>query len=230
MHRSTAGGSEGPITVADINNDGFMEIFADHNMMSGSGYGWLFGVDARGHDLPGFPLRPKGFTYMNGASIGDVDGDGDYDLGVVSLYNDSVYINLYDLEEAWHPSDVAWATYHNKKQRGGLYLGEDRLSFQGMAHPSCSINLYLHDKPGNKAFLWASPASSRTKTHYFGWFFLLPDTKMLTFLHDARIPPAGELCVPVRIPVDPGLSGMTVYLQGLTGPDPSAGNARLTNM
>jgi len=74
--QSHGGGSEGPLTIADINNDGFMEIFADHNIMEGD-QGYLFGVDAFGNDLPDFPLRPTGFTYMNGATIGDVDGDGD---------------------------------------------------------------------------------------------------------------------------------------------------------
>ncbi|HEB60279.1 MAG TPA: VCBS repeat-containing protein, partial [Phycisphaeraceae bacterium] len=84
--QSHGGGSEGPLTVADINGDGYMEIFADHNIMEGT-QGYLFGVDHLGNDLPGFPLRPNGFTYMNGATIGDVDGDGDYELAVVSTHD-----------------------------------------------------------------------------------------------------------------------------------------------
>lgn len=224
------GGSEGPLTVADINGDGNMEIFADHNMMSSSGYGWLFGVDARGKNLPGFPLRPKGFTYMNGASIDDVDGDGDYELGVVSLNDDWVDINLYDLEEQWHPSDVSWATYHNKNQRGGLHKGQDRLHVQGLAKRAHLINIYLSDTPGYKAYLWASPRCGKIKTSAFGWFHLKPGTEMLTFLHNARIPANGEICVPVRIIDDPGLAGVTVYLQGLTGIDPQTGKGRLSNM
>ncbi|MFG0253053.1 MAG: FG-GAP repeat domain-containing protein, partial [Phycisphaerales bacterium JB038] len=56
---SIGGGSEGPLTVADIDGDGVMEIFADYNVSDGTN-GYLFGVDADGNDLPGFPLRPLG--------------------------------------------------------------------------------------------------------------------------------------------------------------------------
>ncbi|MCK4873220.1 MAG: VCBS repeat-containing protein [Phycisphaerales bacterium] len=114
------GGSDGPLTVADINGDGLMEIFADHNVTV-EGYGYLFGVDAAGGDLPGFPLRPHGFTYMNGATIGDVDGDGDYELGVLSVHGTTVDVNLYDLTETYAPTNRDWKVYHARNQRGGLY-------------------------------------------------------------------------------------------------------------
>ncbi len=117
---SHGGGSDGPLTVADINGDGFMEIFADHNVTIGDD-GFLFGVDALGNDLPGFPLRPLGFTYMNGATIGDVDGDGDYELGVLSSHADGVDVNLYDLPGDYQPSCVDWKVYHARNRRGGLF-------------------------------------------------------------------------------------------------------------
>jgi hypothetical protein len=116
------GGSDGPLTVADINGDGLMEIFADHNVMeTATQQGWLFGVDAFGNDLPSFPLRPQGFTYMNGATIGDVDGDGDYELGVVSYYESDVDVNLYDLPDVYSATSRDWKVYHARNCRGGLY-------------------------------------------------------------------------------------------------------------
>ncbi len=116
------GGSNGPLTVADVNGDGLMEIFADNNLKeSATGMGWLFGVDAFGNDLPGFPLRPLGFTYMNGATIGDVDGDGDYELGVLSYHDAGVNVNLYDLPNAYSPTGRDWKVYHARNRRGGLY-------------------------------------------------------------------------------------------------------------
>jgi len=114
------GGSEGPLTVADINSDGRMEIFADHNITQG-GIGWLFGVDFNGKDLPGFPLRPEGVTYMNGATIGDVDGDGDYELCVISCSGTTANVNLYDLPDSFRTTRGDWKTYHGRNRRGGLY-------------------------------------------------------------------------------------------------------------
>lgn len=118
---SLGGGSEGPLTVADIDDDGRLEIFAEYNKTVG-GLGYLFGVDASGNDLPGFPLRPRGFTYMNGAAIGDVDGDGDYELGVLSSHDGGVDVNLYDLPDTYRPTDSDWKVYHARNRRGGFYM------------------------------------------------------------------------------------------------------------
>jgi len=227
--QSHGGGSEGPITIADINNDGYMEIFADHNIMEGT-QGYLFGVDAFGNDLPDFPLRPTGFTYMNGATIGDVDGDGDYELGVMSYYESSVYVNLYDLAGTYHPSDVAWETYHNKNTRGGLYRGEDRLHIQGYFGIGSTVNLYLHDTPGFKSFLYASLGPDALYLPAFGWLYLDWNRKLPPLLFNETIPSEGEVMVSVTIPNNPGLVGRTVYIQGLTGQSPAGLDARLTNM
>ncbi|MHC4415356.1 MAG: FG-GAP-like repeat-containing protein [Planctomycetota bacterium] len=116
---SIGGGSEGPLTVADIDGDGRKEIFADFNKTAG-GLGFLIGVDADGNDLPGFPLRPLGFTYLNSATIGDVDGDGDYELGVLSTQDFNVNVNLYDLPDTYQSSATDWPVYHARNPRGGL--------------------------------------------------------------------------------------------------------------
>ncbi|MBT8485643.1 MAG: VCBS repeat-containing protein, partial [Phycisphaerae bacterium] len=117
----TGGGSEGPLTVADIDGDGVKEIFADSNRMQDN-QGWLWGVDAAGNDLPGFPLRPQGFTYLNGATIGDVDGDGDYELGVVTYLDLTAFVYLYDLTQSYGPAcNDGWPIYHGHAERGGLY-------------------------------------------------------------------------------------------------------------
>jgi hypothetical protein len=119
------GGSDGPYTVADINGDGLMEILADHNVMGDNSQGYLFGADSSGNDLPGFPLRPQGFTYMNSATIGDVDGDGDYELGVQSYLDYAVDVNLYDLPEAYSSTSRDWKVYHGRNSRGGRYPTTD---------------------------------------------------------------------------------------------------------
>lgn len=112
------GGSEGPLTTADIDGDGVQEIFADSNIMVG-GQGFLYGVNAAGQTLPGFPLRTNGFTYLNSATIGDVDGDGDYELGVIAT-GDIVTLYLYDLPDRYRTTGREWPTYHARNTRGGL--------------------------------------------------------------------------------------------------------------
>ncbi len=226
---SNSGGSEGPLTVADINNDGRMEIFADSNVMVG-GQGFLYGVDSYGNDLPDFPLRPQGFTYMNGATIGDVDGDGDYELGVLSRDDYGVYINLYDLSGTYHPSDVSWETYHKKNSRGGLHGSEDRLVFHGHCAIGNTVRLVVHDTPGHKAFLWISRGIARTNYSAFGWFYL-DWNMMLNFkVFNTTIPASGEVITSVPIPNNPGLVGTTFYFQGMTGADPFLGDGKVTNL
>jgi len=113
------GGSEGVIVAADVNGDGIKEIFADSNIKDGT-EGFLYGVDANGNDLPGFPLRPVGHTYMNGATIGDIDGDGDYELGVLSYEDTVVWVNVYDLPWSYRITGGEWLTYHARNSRDGL--------------------------------------------------------------------------------------------------------------
>lgn len=117
---SHGGGSEGPLTVADVDGDGIQEIYADHNYMV-SNQGYLFGVSASGADLPGFPLRTNGFTYMSGATIGDVDNDGDYELCVVAYTDSVVTIYLYALPTQYKTSGLEWPTYHARSVRDGLF-------------------------------------------------------------------------------------------------------------
>ncbi len=117
---SPSGGSEGPLTVADINGSGTKEIFADSNVME-DGEGFLFGVDSEGNDLPGFPLRPQGFTHLNGAMIGDITDDGTYELAVISRLDTTAYVNVYDLPDEYVTQGDEWPTYHRRNTRGGLF-------------------------------------------------------------------------------------------------------------
>lgn len=117
-----AGGSEGPITVADIDGDGYMEIFADYNIKEANdGNGWLFGLDYQGNTLPGFPLRPHGWTYLRGASIADVNNDGHYELACVTQHDTGIDVNLYTLSDAYAATSRDWKVYHARQTRGGWY-------------------------------------------------------------------------------------------------------------
>jgi len=224
-----AGGSEGPLTIVDLDNDGAMEILADSNLAQ-SNQGYLYGVDTDGSDLPGFPLRPQGFTYMNGATIGDVDGDGDYELGVVSFLDTTVWVNLYDLPGAYHASDIPWETYHQRMRRGGVLGGEDRLHVRGVFAIGGGVSFLLHDAPGSKAFLLASPQTDlRSFPPLGGWLYLKKSTWRQLAVNQT-IPESGEFVFEAGIPNRPSLVGRTFFIQGVTGADPLGGVGAFTNM
>jgi hypothetical protein len=109
------------ITSVDADGDGLMELYTDASRWShDTKEGYIFGIDAYGNDLPGFPLRPRGDTGMNGAIFGDVDQDGDYELAAAALY-DTMLIYLYDLPYSYESTAMSWPTFRASNDRNGLY-------------------------------------------------------------------------------------------------------------
>lgn len=210
--QSHGGGTAGPITVYDLEGDGTSEIFLGHNIMV-NGQGFVFGVDAAGNDLPGFPLRPTGFTYQNGAVIEDVDGDGDVELGVVSFENANVHVNLYDLDEGWRPADAAWPVYHKTARRGGRAARGRALHVAGSSALGDTLQLTLVGTRGNPAHLWLGTQQAHTHTPY-GWLHLQQPFRR-TYHSGTPIPPAGQLTSSQKIPQVPALVGLTLFFQGL---------------
>jgi hypothetical protein len=212
--QSHGGGSEGPMTCYDLEGDGFHEIFTGHNIMEGT-QGFLFGVDSDGNDLPGFPLRPEGFTYMNGAMIGDVDGDGDLELGVVSRRDLSVWVNLYDLPDTYKPERSPWPTYHQTADRGGLEGGGDKMHLRGEAVLAGPIYFTLLGDPGDIGWLWMSTSIAHTQDP-FGWLHLARPFRD-TVIAGRLIGADGQVTRPLRLPENPAAIGIPLYYQGLVG-------------
>lgn len=125
------GGTEGVLTIADINNDGILDIIFPSVMTDADGYGYIhaFSLDGSG-EIEGFPIRPLGFTFMNGAVLGDVNNDGLLDL-VVNSYTttygagvDMTYINVYNLNVPYVPENIKRNGYKGNNTRNGLVLPE----------------------------------------------------------------------------------------------------------
>ncbi len=129
------GGLEGLISVADVDGDDEFELVFGSQMADSDGLGYIHAYEMDGvTQVPGFPLQPRGWTFMNGVSIGDVNNNGRMDL--VALSNtvenitgtpDSTYINVYELEVRYAPQKVLWSTYKGSNTRDGL-IGSDLVS------------------------------------------------------------------------------------------------------
>jgi len=145
---SKIGGCESVITVADINADGVKDLVLTDNMTDGMGFGYIhaYSIDGTG-ELEGFPLRPKGFTFMNSAVVGDIDGDNFLDLACLSYTqftgNDSIFITAYDLGIAANDADIVFNGYKGNLWRDGILHSETGV---GIHHPLVS-QLWLKLSP-----------------------------------------------------------------------------------
>jgi len=83
--------------------------------------GWVLGVNAFGSELDGFPLRPQGSTDLNGAVLGDIDSDGDYELATSTfdVLDNATFVYVYDLTGQYKKSYRDWPTYQASNRRAG---------------------------------------------------------------------------------------------------------------
>lgn len=115
--------AEGNITVADIDGDGDMEIIFTSNLLSSADtLGYLYAVHHDGTPVAGFPLRPYGWTYLNGATVADVDGDDSLDIVTVSYDNSSTMaVTVWETGTPFNRTVWEWPTYQFDMARTGLY-------------------------------------------------------------------------------------------------------------
>ncbi|MFH0894077.1 MAG: FG-GAP-like repeat-containing protein [Bacteroidota bacterium] len=152
---SARGGDEGIVTIADVNNDGQYEIITGSNLCDGgNGFIHAFMMDGSG-EATGFPLRPLGFSYMNGGDIADVNNDGMLELVSVSyeqnfLATDSTAINVYALNVPCNNSTVLFGTYKGSNMRDGLI--KSGLSSSVQNHSTHTNILHTFPNPSAGSF------------------------------------------------------------------------------
>ncbi len=121
-------GVEGFISVADIDGDGENEIITDFNLMDGE-QGYIRAWEMDGTEVTeGFPLRPQGLSYMNGANFGDIDGDGNLEIVTLTYVqnfspDDPVYVTAYALNQP--VENLVFGTYKGSNDRMGWIREEE---------------------------------------------------------------------------------------------------------
>jgi hypothetical protein len=209
-----SGGAEAPLTVADLDQDGQLEILYDSNVMSG-GLSTVRCVDTSGQTEPGFPLFVDAFPYMNGATIGDLDGDGALDFGVVTSLFDTnqrfVKIHLWTVPGPTSPGRVLWKTYHEGNERAGETQTSDRFAITGYAARGASLRLELQGTAGNLCLVLLSGTVARLPLPPYGILRLgAPVFELLR----VALPPGGRALIPVPLPDHPALLGVQLAMQG----------------
>ncbi|MBQ3739139.1 MAG: T9SS type A sorting domain-containing protein [Bacteroidales bacterium] len=121
-------GIEGFISVADIDGDGEDEIITTFNLMEGE-QGYIRAWEMDGTEVTeGFPLRPQGLSYMNGANFGDINGDGNLEIVTLTYIqnfspDDPVYVTAYDLNQP--VENLVYGTYKGSNDRMGWIREEE---------------------------------------------------------------------------------------------------------
>ena len=121
-------GIEGFISVADIDGDGENEIITDFNLMEGD-LGYIRAWEMDGTEVTdGFPLRPQGLSYMNGANFGDINGDGQLELVTLTYLqtfspDDPVIVTAYALNQP--VENLVFGTYKGSNDRVGWLREEE---------------------------------------------------------------------------------------------------------
>lgn len=141
-------GIEGFISVADIDGDSANEIITSFNLME-DGLGFVRAWELDGTEvLDGFPLRPQGLTYMNGANFGDIDGDGKLEIVTLTYVqnfsaDDPVYVTAFALNQP--KENLVYGTYKGSNDRTG-WVQE---TSTGLSDPVVEAPVKLYPNPAN---------------------------------------------------------------------------------
>ncbi len=167
------GGNEGVITIADIDNNGVVDLIFTSNtfeLENGMGFIHAYAMDGSG-ELEGFPLRTNGLTYLNSALLGDIDNDGNFDLTALSYTQtfgggvDSVFITAFDLGLEYMPENVYFNAYKGDNSRSGL-ISSDFVSSTSQSRVQL-LSVFPNPSAGNVQIVLPETASPHLQVLVF---------------------------------------------------------------
>jgi hypothetical protein len=134
-------------------------IFTSNKMSSADTLGYLYACHHDGSLVSGWPQRTHGFTYMNGATIADIDGDDSMDIIAVSAEGSVMQVSIWEAGVPFNRNSWEWQTYHYNMARTGLYqsmasginepeLNEPQVNariFPNLLHAGSAINITLQN-------------------------------------------------------------------------------------
>jgi uncharacterized repeat protein (TIGR01451 family) len=115
------------IALADVDNDGSMEIITAH------GGGWVSVYNAQGYFEPGWPQHPTS-SELRGLSVSDLDGDSLMEIIVTAAVPDKTNTWVYEpngtLRTGWpqlgNDSGYAWGVYNANAAIGDINADEQK--------------------------------------------------------------------------------------------------------
>ncbi len=157
------GGTEGVLSIADVNNDGVLDIVFPSVLTDAAGEGYIhaYSLDGTG-EIAGFPLRPHGFTFLNGAVLGDVDDDGMLDLTANSSTQtfgagiDSTFVSVYNLNVPYIPENIKRNGYKGDNTRAG-YVKLDVTT--GVTDFNAAPNISIFPNPSEGILTFKIPSA-----------------------------------------------------------------------
>ena len=155
-------GIEGFVSVADIDGDGENEIITDFNLMEGN-EGYIRAWEMDGTEVTdGFPLRPQGLSFMNGANFGDINGDGQLEIVTLTYVqnfspDDPVIVTAYALNQP--NENLVFGTYKGSNDRVG-WIHEEEVVVT--CNPVCNVMAETGGDVSEVHLYWSEPEPGST--------------------------------------------------------------------
>ena len=155
-------GIEGFVSVADIDGDGENEIITDFNLMEGN-EGYIRAWEMDGTEVTdGFPLRPQGLSFMNGANFGDINGDGQLEIVTLTYVqnfspDDPVIVTAYALNQP--NENLVYGTYKGSNDRMG-WIHEEEVVVT--CNPVCNVMAETGGDVSEVHLYWSEPEPGST--------------------------------------------------------------------